>query len=88
MANQTPVVIVTFGADFNKYEITEESGIDGAMQTVEDALNRFTGGEGLKEGLAFRVNGDEVDASTPLRAGDVILLATERSAKGGYSGAA
>lgn len=86
-STQVPTISVTFGRDFSRYEITEEQGIDGPMITIEDAINRFTGGKGLRTGMATRCNGEEVNGDVALRDGDVVLITTEATAKGGYAGA-
>lgn len=86
-ATQVPTVSITFGRDFSRYEVTEDSDVDGPMVTVTDAINRFTGGQGLRDGMVARCNGEEVDSDTTLRDGDVILITTEATAKGGYAGA-
>ena len=87
VATQVPTVSVTFGRDFARYEITEEQGVDGPMVTIKDAITRFTGGKGLRSGMATRCNGEEVVDSSPLRDGDVVLVNTTETAKGGYAGA-
>ena len=88
MAQTEPTVVVAFGSAFVRYEITDESGTDGPMLTIQDALLRFNGGEELKEDLTVRINGLAVtDTEAALRDGDVLLIATERSAKGGFEGA-
>ena len=86
-ATQVPTISVTFGRDFARYEITEEQGVDGPMITIKDAITRFTGGKGLRDGMAVRCNGEEVDDSVVLRDGDVVLVTTTATAKGGYAGA-
>ena len=87
MPTQVPTVSVTFGRDFARYEITKEQGVDGPMLTIKDAIGRFTGGKGLRSGMATRCNGEEVADSVRLRDGDVVLVTTTATAKGGYAGA-
>ena len=77
---------VSFGVEHARYIIGEESELNGQMVTVEDAIERFTDGNGLGDRVA-RIDGLEADLDTPLRDGDVIVVATAQSASGGYKGA-
>lgn len=80
-------VVITFGANFSRFDL--DNPADGLEHgsTFADVIDLFTGGNGLAEGQTFRVAGEERDLEEMVRGGDVIVIATEASASGGYKGA-
>lgn len=78
--------IVTVGTT----EKQERYGINGTMQTVDDALNKFFDDEQDPFSFALSLNGGEFDekqSGQALRNGDVILAMSKRLASGGVKGA-
>jgi hypothetical protein len=71
-------------------EKQEPYAINGTMVTVEDALDKFFGGDDVFEENSVSLNGraiTETDVSKELRANDVILVLAKRLASGGIKGA-
>lgn len=84
-------VAITFGANYARYLVTDDPEANGRpfapCRTFEDAITRFTGGEGLAEGQTFRVRGERRELDESILPGDTIVIATEETASGGYKGA-
>ena len=80
-------VTITFGSNFRRYDL--DNPLDGVSHgaTFADVIDDFTGGNGLRDDQTFRVAGEERELDDVVRPGDIIVVATESSASGGYKGA-
>ena len=84
---QNASVTITFGQNLRRYDLNNPSDGITHESTFADVIDDFTGGNGLAEGQTFLVNAERREFDDCVRAGDIIVVATESSASGGYKGA-